>query len=120
MDSFEISLFDEVDAFYAYGREATMDDAYGDELAIVPHFKHEIVAIAPTMDCPIILLKSPTPENFTLIKAHSDGLHLSYVPKDHVENYTRVLVGHEQHALCHSYILDVAHDATENYFERGK
>src|ERR1041385_1574900 len=54
MDSFEISLFDEVDAFYAYGRDSTMDDAYGDELAIVPHVKHETFAIAPTLDCPII------------------------------------------------------------------
>src|SRR3954462_13349721 len=41
MDSFEISLFDEFNAFYAYGRDATMDDAYGYELAIVPHVKHE-------------------------------------------------------------------------------
>ena len=31
-----------------------------------------------------------------------------------------MLVGHEQHDLCDSYILDVVHDATENYFERGK
>src|ERR1044071_100688 len=76
MDSFEISLFDEVDAFYAYGRDATMDDAYGDELAIVPHVKHEIVSMAPTLDCPIIFLKSPIhiPENYALIKAQCDGL----------------------------------------------
>src|SRR3954464_793171 len=120
MDSFEISLFDEVDAFYTFGHDATMDDAYKDELAIVPYVKHEIVAIAPTLDCPIILLKSPTPENFALIKAQCDGLHLSYDLKDCVENYTRVLVGHEQHDLCYSYILDVVHDAIENYFERGK
>ena len=40
--------------------------------------------------------------------------------KDHVENYTRVLVGPQQHDLCDTYILDVVHDATENYFERGK
>ena len=56
-------------------------------------------------------------ENFALIKAHYDGLHLSYVPKNRVENNTRVLVGHEQHDLCDSYILDVVHDATKNYFE---
>src|SRR4051812_33357817 len=31
-----------------------------------------------------------------------------------------MLVGHEQHDLCDSYILDVFHDPTENYFERGK
>ena len=97
-----------------------MDDGYGDELAIVPYVKHDIVAIAHTLDCPIILLKSPTPENFTLIKAQFDRLHLSYVPKDRVENYTRVFVGHEQRDLCDSYILDIVHDATENYFERGK
>src|ERR1041384_4711086 len=45
MDSFEISLFDEVDAFYVYSRDATMDDAYKDELFIVRYVKHEIVAI---------------------------------------------------------------------------
>src|ERR1041385_2323696 len=120
MDFFEIFLFYEVDSFYAYGHDATMDDAYGDELSIVPHVKHEIVAIASTLDFPIILLKSPTPENFPLIKVQCDGLHLSYDLKNRVENNTRVLVGHEQHDLCDSYILDVVHDATENYFERGK
>src|SRR3954463_13502419 len=79
-------------------------------------------SISPTLDCPIILLKYPThiPENCALIKAQCDGMHLSYAPKDRVENYTRVLVGHEQYDLCDSYILDVVHDATENYFERGK
>ena len=98
-----------------------MDDSYKDELDIVPYVKHEIVDIAPTLDCPIILLKSPTIlENFSLIKAQCDGLHLSYHPKNRVENYTRVLVGHEQHDFCDSYILDVVHDTTENYFERGK
>src|SRR3954468_14485193 len=107
MDSFEISLFNEVDAFYNCGHDATMDDAYGDELYIVPHVKHEIVTIAPTLDFPIILLTSPNiPECFVLIKRQCDGLHLSYDPKDRVENYTRVLVGHEQHDLCDSYILD--------------
>src|SRR4051812_17894822 len=115
MDSFEISLFDEVDAFYTYGLDATMDDAYKDELAIVPYVNLEIVDVAPTLDCPIIL-----PENFALIKAQCDGLHLSYHPKNRVGNNTRVLVGHEQHDLCDSYILDVVHDATKNYFERGK
>src|SRR4051812_15298906 len=116
MDSFQISVFDEVDAFYTYSRDATMDDAYGDELAIVPHVKHVIFSIAPTLDCPIILLKSPThiPQTFVLIKAQCDGLHLSYDPKDRVENYTHVLVSHEQHDLCDSYILDVVHDTTEN------
>src|SRR3954463_4700521 len=121
LDSFETSLFDEVDAFYTCGHGAIMNDAYRYELAIVPHVKHEIVSIAPTLDCHIILLKSPTiPENFALIKAQCDGLHLSYDPQNRVDNNTRVLVGHEQRALCDSYILDVFHDTTANYFETGK
>jgi hypothetical protein len=119
-DSLEISLSENFDTCFVDGQDATIDDANKNELSIVPYVKHEIVAIAPTLDCPIILLKSPTPENFPLIKAQCDGLHLSYDPKNRVENNTRVLVGHEQYDLCDSYTLDVVHDTTENYFERGK
>ena len=118
-DSLEISLSEIFDTCFVDGQDATMDDADKNELSIVPYVKHEIVAIAPTLDCPIILLKSPTPENFALIKAQCDGLHLFCVPKNRVENYTRVLVGHEQHDLCGSYIVYVFHDATEIIL-RGK
>lgn len=115
MDSFEISLFDEVDAFYTCGHDATMDDAYGDELVTILYVKHEIVAIASTLDFPIILLKFSIhiPENFALIKAQCDGVHLSYDPKNRFENNTRVLVSHEQHDLCDSQIFYVVCDATE-------
>ena len=41
LDSFEISLFDELDACYACGHVANMNDAYEDELAIVPYVKHD-------------------------------------------------------------------------------
>ena len=54
-----------------------MNYAYGDELAIVPYVKHEIVAIAPTHDSPIIFLNSPyytISEKFVLIKDYIDGL----------------------------------------------
>src|ERR1041385_1522239 len=120
-DSLDTSLFDDFDTCFVDGHDATMGDAYEDELAIVPYVKHEIIVVAPTLDFPIILLKSPTiPENFALIKAQCDGLHLSYDPKNCVEKNTRVLVGHELHDLRDSYILDVVHDTTENYFERGK
>src|SRR3989337_1743224 len=50
VDLFEISLFDELDACYACGQDANMNCAYGDELAIVPYVKNEIVASAPTHD----------------------------------------------------------------------
>ena len=31
-----------------------------------------------------------------------------------------MFVGHEKHALCDNYIVEFAHDATENYYERVK
>ena len=31
-----------------------------------------------------------------------------------------VIVDHEKYALCDSYIVEFVHDATENYYERGK
>ena len=49
VDSFEIPLFDELDACYACGQDANMNYAYGDELSIVPYVKYEIFAIAPIM-----------------------------------------------------------------------
>ena len=50
-DSFEISLFD--DACYSCGQDANMNYAYGDELAIIPYVKHEILLLHPRM---IVLL----------------------------------------------------------------
>ena len=49
-DPLEISLFDEFDACYSYGHDANINDAYGDEIAIVSYVKNEIIAIAPTLD----------------------------------------------------------------------
>ena len=31
-----------------------------------------------------------------------------------------MFVDHEKHALSDSYIIEVVHDATKNYYERGK
>ena len=31
-----------------------------------------------------------------------------------------VSIDHEKHALCDSYIVEFIHEATENYYERGK
>ena len=45
-DLIEISL-DEHDACYSCGHDANI---YGDEFAIVPYVKHEIVVVAPILD----------------------------------------------------------------------
>ena len=31
-----------------------------------------------------------------------------------------MFVDHEKHTLCDSYIVEFIHEATENYYERGK
>ena len=103
VDSFEISLFD--DACYACGQDANMNYAYGDELAIVPYVKHEIVAIAPTHDSPIIFLNSPNytiSEKFALIKDYIDGLPFTVAHDDFDE-----------------YNMHVLAAPTCNYYERG-
>ena len=103
INSIEISLFD--DACYACGQDANMNYAYGDELAIVPYVKHEIVAIAPTHDSPIIFLNSPNytiSEKFMLIKDYIDGLPFT--------------IGHDD---FDEYNMHVLAAPTCNYYERG-
>ena len=82
-----------------------MNYAYGDELAIVPYVKHEIVAIAPTHDSPIMYLNSPDytiSEKFALIKDYIDGLRFTTTHDD----FDR-------------YNMHVLAAPTCNYYERG-
>ena len=82
-----------------------MNCAYGDELAIVPYVRHEIVAIAPTHDSPIIFLNSPNytiSEKFALIKDYIDGLPFTVAHDDFDE-----------------YNMHVLAAPTCNYYERG-
>ena len=105
LDSFEISLFDELDACYANGHDVTINDAYGDEFAIIPYVKNEIFAIAPTHDSPIIFLNSPNytiSEKFALIKDYIDRLRLTMTHDDFDEYNMHVLAAPN----C-------------NYYERG-
>ena len=94
VDSLEISLFDELDAYYACGQDAKMNYVYGYELAIVPYVKNEIVAIAPTHDSPIIFLNSPNytiSEKIALIKDYIDGLPFTVAHDDFNEYNMHVL-----------------------------
>ena len=75
-----------------------MNYAYGDELAIVPYVKHEIVAIAPTHDSPIIFLNSPNytiSKKFALSKDYIDGLPFTIAHDDFDE--------YNMHSCC-SYL----------------
>ena len=82
-----------------------MNYAYGDELAIVPYVKHEIVAISPMHDSPIIFLNSTDytiSEKFVLIKDYIDGLCFTITHDDFDE-----------------YNMHVLAAPTCNYYERG-
>ena len=66
-----------------------MNYAYGDELAIVPYVKHEIVTIASTHHSHIIFLNSPNytiSEKFALVKDYIDGVR-STIEHDDFDKY---------------------------------
>ena len=82
-----------------------MNNAYEDELAIVPYVKNEIVDIAATHDSPIILLNSPNytiSKKFALIKDYIDGLPFT--------------VAHDDFDRYNMHVLAAP---TCNYYERG-
>src|SRR4051812_21800359 len=57
------------------------------------------------------IVKSGFGEVMTLVNVYPTILELGM-------NY--VFVDHEKHALCDGYIVEFVHDATKNYYERGK
>ena len=82
-----------------------MNYAYGDELAIVPYVKNEIVAIAPTHDSSLIFLDSP---NYII----SEKFALS---KDQIDGWP-VTVAHDNFDRDNMHVL---YTPTCNYYERG-
>ena len=53
---------------------------------------------------------------YRIVKSGFEGFNPTIFELD--KNY--VFVDHEKHTLCDSYIVEFIHDATENYYERGK
>src|SRR4051812_690550 len=100
MNSFEISLFDEIDAC---GHDAPMNDTCKDDFATVIYDKP--CYLDESYDKPLFL---PTMDVFNDEEVCLESL------------YDYVLVDHEKHALCDGYIIEFVHDATENYYERRK
>ena len=100
MDSFEIFLFDEVDAC---GHDAPMNETCKDDFATVIYVNP--CYFDNSYDDPLFV---PT----------MDGLSDDEVCLESL--YDCVLVDHEKHDLCDGYIVEFVHDATENYYERGK
>ena len=56
--------------------------------------------------------------NHLVIKLLKVGL--IYNPTIFELGKNHLFVDHEKHALCDGYIFEFIHDATENYYERGK
>src|SRR4051812_8353539 len=53
---------------------------------------------------------------YKIVKSGFEGFNPTIFELD--KNY--VFVDHEKHSLCYSYIVDRIHEATKNYYERGK
>src|ERR1043165_4718548 len=95
MDSFEISLFDEIDAC---GHDALMNETCKDDFATVIYDKP--CYLDESYDKPLFL---PTMDVLNDDEVCLESLH------------DCVLVDHEKHALCDGY--EFVHHATENYYE---
>jgi hypothetical protein len=100
VDSIEISPLDESDACYSYGHDANTNDAYGDELAIVPYVKNEIIAIAPTLDS-------------SLNEKHDcNDVIINSINANYVNNMQSYKLGDDDFAMSTTYCND--HDWGDN------
>ena len=105
-------------------------DKYYDNLLFVPNFKmhgNEKVCIQNVYDKalddgPMLLdnimysiTESVQSSCFNIVKSGFENFDPTILELD--KNY--MFVDHEKHGLCDSYIVEFAHDATINYYERG-
>jgi hypothetical protein len=92
IDSFEMSLFDEIAACDTCAHDTTMNETCKNDFATIIY------------DNPLFI---PT------IYMHDDE-------EICLQNLYDNALDHDKHALCDSYVVEFVHDATENYYERGK
>ena len=92
IDSFEMSLFDEIAACDTCAHDTTMNETCKNDFATIIY------------DNPLFI---PT------IYMHDDE-------EICLQNLYENALDHNKHALCDSYVVEFVHDATENYYERGK
>ena len=67
------------------------------------------------------LLKSDQSSCFDIVKSGKEEVFILNFDPTIVElDMNCVLLYHDKHALCDSYVVQFVHDAIENYYERGK
>ena len=89
IDSFEMSLIDEISCCDTCAHDTTMNETCKNDFATIIY------------------------DNPLTIYMHDDE-------EICLQNLYDNALDHDKHALCGSYVLEFAHDATENYYERGK
>ena len=93
--------------------KASTNDAYEDEFATVTYDKNMPLIYGEydnALDDGLMLLDDIN------YNAAESGFDSTILEMD--RNY--MLVDHENHAVCDGYIVEFVHDATKNYFKRGK
>ena len=106
IDSFEISLFDEIAACDTCTHDTLMSETCKNDFAT----ENGIAIMCP------IPLENDQSSCYKIVKSGFECFNPTIFELD--KNY--VFEDHENHALCDSYIVEFVHDATENYYERGK
>ena len=104
--SFEISLFDEIAACDTCTHDTLMSETCKNDFAT----ENGIAIMCP------IPLENDQSSCYKIVKSGFECFNPTIFELD--KNY--VFEDHENHALCDSYIVEFVHDATENYYERGK
>ena len=115
--------FDENDLFSPPGIEEKVYVDY-DMPPIYDDYNDSGLLVPPTMESKFYYDYTMPP---TLDENNNDSYFVEFAPTTtnkidyaYVESNNFMHMAHDKNALCDSYIVEFAHDATESYHERGK
>ena len=100
--------------------ESLYDNALDDGPMLLDVINYNATENRVAIMCPISF-KSDQSSCFDVAKSgKEEKLILNFDPTILELDKNYVFIDHEKHALCDGYIVEFIHDATENYYERGK
>jgi hypothetical protein len=100
--------------------ENLYDDALDDGPMLLDVINYNVTENRIAIMCPIPF-KSDQSSYFAITKGEKEEVFIfNFDPTILELDMDYVIANHEKHALCDIYIVEFVHDATENYYERGK
>ena len=96
------------------------DNALDDGTMLLDAINYNATENRIAIMCPIPF-KSDQSSCFYIAKSgKEEELILNFDPTIFELDMNCVLLDHDKHDLCDNYVVEFVHDATENYYERGK